>query len=304
MPYRTLAVHPMYGADWGHTYRTDLGCTHNLSSCTVTVGRALAVSPDEPGCVYEDTCTWVSSGCNTRIATYLDLSGVGKQALKLYWSLIYTSFHTLDLFRLGLDGLVDVLVVDSGAYPEYFVNLLDIGEFIPMNTFMVYGLRQYSYYGTTMYWKVYRGVYDGLFQKVEFYHCAGVYNVFLGVVRYAFSMESSPIAVIPLNYEEYSKYSDLRRIIGYSYDGINQPSWNVSDMINILTEIFPDRVWMVFEDSNSTLYGYGITLEQLPSWLVSRLNPTSFKVLREPWDSQLVQRFIYELETRNYVGRE
>jgi hypothetical protein len=46
---------------------------------------------------------------------------------------------------------------------------------------------------------------------------------FAGKVIAGVLMEASPLAVIPLDYSEYLKYSELRKTFGYSADGINQP---------------------------------------------------------------------------------
>lgn len=301
MPFKTLAVHIPFGTDWIDLYSTLLGCSLDLSTCTVAVGKAIATELSRPKCADQGTCEHYSNACNTVIATYLDLTSVGKQALKLYWTLAFTSFNIFDVLRPAVDDMVDSLTLDSGQHWEYAIGIRKPDEFNPYSSSMMYKVVQYTYSsGNTMYWKTHRGIYDGLFQKLALAHCMGT-NAAIGELFYTLSYETSPVAIIPLDYREYAKYQDLRKTFGYSYNGIDQPGWNAQDIINVLKDIFPDRVWMVFDDSDLTLYGYGITLEQIPDWLVSKLNPISFKVLREPWDSQLVEKFISELESRNYV---
>lgn len=298
--FRTLSVHILFGTDWWTLYSTSLGCSPDLSTCTVAVGKAIAISPSRPKCADQGTCEHYSSECDTVIGTYLDLTSVGKQALKLYWTLAFTSFDIFDLLRPVVDDRVDALVIDSGLYWEYRIGIRKPDEFNPYSSSMMYKVVQYTYSsGNTMYWKTYRGIYDGLFQKLALAHCMGT-NAVIGELFFTLSYEASPVAIIPLDYREYVKYQDLRKTFGYSYNGIDQPGWNAQDIINVLKEIFPDRVWMVFDDNTLTLYGYGITLEQVPQWLIDRLNPVAFKVLKEPWDLSLVEKFISELESRNY----
>jgi hypothetical protein len=274
----------------------------------VTAGKAIAATSNtSAGCVSQGTCTVVSPDCNTVIATYLDLSSVGKTALNLYWALVYTSFNQMDLWRLSVDGTFDSLIIDSGIYWEHAQGVSPLGSFNPYSSFMVYNVKQYTFtYGSssaTMYWKTYRGFYNGMFQKLQLAHCSSS-NVFLGTVFYAFSQETSPLAVIPLDYSEYVKYQELRKTFGYSYDGINQPGWNADDIINILKELFPDRAWMVLDDRDSTLYLWNVNFPDIPEWLLQKINPTVVKTLKSPSSLDPEKSLFTLLAERNNVSRQ
>jgi hypothetical protein len=127
---------------------------------------------------------------------------------------------------------------------------------------------------------------------------------FLGRVSMGVFIESSPMAVIPLDYSEYLKYSELRKTLGYSADGINQPGWNADDMIRVLRELFPDRAWMVLDDRDSTLYLWNVNFSDVPDWLLQRLNPTSVKVLKSPSSLDAEKSLFAELEKKNYVSQQ
>jgi hypothetical protein len=118
-------------------------------------------------------------------------------------------------------------------------------------------------------------------------------------VQYVY--EASPIAVIPLDYSEYVKYPELRRVFGYSANGVDQPGWNSDDMIRVLRELFPDRAWMVYDDGKSTLYLWNVNFVDIPDWLLQKLGPTSAKVLKSPSSLDAEKSLFTELESRNYV---
>jgi hypothetical protein len=112
--------------------------------------------------------------------------------------------------------------------------------------------------------------------------------------------ESSPIAIIPLDYDrDYLPYQELRSTFGYSTTGIDQPGWNADDIVSILRELFPDRAWAVFDDRTYTLYLYNLTPDYVPDWLIERLSPTAMKVLMPPSDSSIAKAWLDELSRRN-----
>ncbi len=298
----------VYGTDWGGLYSTGLGCLPDFSSCSVYAGKAIAATSNtSAGCVSQGTCTVVNPDCNTCIATYLDLSSVGKTALNLYWALAFTSFHQLDIWRLVVDGMLDSLLLESGMFWEYTNGVSSPGSFNPYASSMVYNIKQYTFTSgsssVTMYWKTYRGFYNGMFQVLQFVHCAGINNVFLGEMFFTYSREASPTAIIPLDYSEYLKYQELRKAFGYSYDGISQPGWNTLDIISALKELFPDKSWMVLDDRDSTLYLWNVNFSDVPDWLLQRLNPVAVKVLKAPSSMEPEKSLFAQLENRNYVSR-
>jgi hypothetical protein len=130
----------------------------------------------------------------------------------------------------------------------------------------------------------------------------GINNIwYASDVWVVWSYESSPIAVIPLDYDrEYLPYQELRNAFGYAITGVDQPGWNADDIISILRELFPDRAWAVFDDRTYTLYLYNLTADYIPDWLVERLAPISMKVLKQPADSSAPKAWLDELNRRNY----
>jgi hypothetical protein len=116
----------------------------------------------------------------------------------------------------------------------------------------------------------------------------------------AWAYESSPLAVIPLNYDkEYMVYQELRNAFGYAATGVDQPGWNADDIISVLKELFPDRAWAVFDDRTYTLYLYNLTPDYVPDWLVEKLAPISMKVLKQPADSSAPKAWLDELNRIN-----
>lgn len=317
MPFRFGFIHQLGGVPPYHvqnnTYcQTDTSASDYGRCYNVTGGRVVFVQTDTTNyptlpCESDNICTrFTTTVAQRTLTTLADLTGVGKQLiLKQVSATSHASVFHDGRTSAYLRGLI-LPTVDSHAVAYY----LPSKQFLPFST------------GSTC---VYNPVYNATY-------CYNRYTITVGAVQefwmdnnimgqritlsiyedsrnniyYAYFVqinymhEASPIAIIPLDYDEYSKYQELRKVFGYNLNGIDQPGWNASDIIRILSEIFPDRVWMVFDDSDLTLYGYGITLEQVPAWLVSMLNPISFKILREPWDLSLVERFISELEARNY----
>jgi hypothetical protein len=112
--------------------------------------------------------------------------------------------------------------------------------------------------------------------------------------------ESSPLAIIPLDYNnDYAPYRELRNAFGYAITGVDQPGWNADDIISVLKELFPDRAWAVFDDRTHTLYLYNLTMDYVPDWLIDKLAPVGVKVLQSPSDSSIAQAWLNELNARN-----
>ncbi len=123
-------------------------------------------------------------------------------------------------------------------------------------------------------------------------------------VTVAWAYESSPLAIIPLDYDrEYVPYQELRNAFGYAVTGVDQPGWNAEDIIRVLRELFPDRAWAVFDDRQRILYLYNITPDFVPDWLVERLTPVAMKVLRRPSDSSVAKMWLDELNRRNVYSQ-
>jgi transcription initiation factor IIE alpha subunit len=116
-------------------------------------------------------------------------------------------------------------------------------------------------------------------------------------------IESSPLAVIPLDYNEYLKYSELRRTFGYSIDGINQPGWNADDIIRVLKELYQDKAWMVYDDKDATLYLWNVNFKDIPDWILEKVNPHKVKVLKLPASLDAEKSLFTLLAQKNYVSQ-
>ena len=300
MPFITAQSHIMYGIDWMHPV-TDKYCTSDLSSCVVAGGKALVFTDPNitPGCVSENTCRAVPSNCNTVIDTYYDGASVKKSAFNItWWYHIGASFSWYPLFAIGLDGIgVDTFMTHGTPASIYSLNLLgNNNTYLPLSSLWIPYWKQYNY-GTEY---VIIAQYIGGFSRVQLYHCVGSGQWIIGVVGYIMSAESSPMAIIPLDYNrDYLPYPELLTTFAYSHDGISQFGWNVQDMINVLKDIYQDRAWAVFDDQKSILYLYNLTLDYVPDFLVDKLSPVSIKVLKAPSNSLVAKAWLDELNRRN-----
>jgi hypothetical protein len=300
MSFTVIQNHFVYGVDWMHPV-TDKYCTSDLSSCTVVAGRALVFTDPSttPGCASGNTCRVVSHNCNTVVDTYYDGTSVKKSAFNItWWYHIGASFNRYPLFGIGLDSTtVDTFLTHGTPASIYSLNLLgNNNAYLPLSSLWFPYWKQYNY-GTEY---VVIAQYTGGFSRAQLYHCVGYNQWIIGVVGYLMSAESSPVAVIPLDYDrDYLPYPELRRAFAYSYDGVSQFGWNVQDMINVLKDIYQDRAWAVFDDRTYVLYLYNLTPEFVPDWLMDRLAPISMKVLKSPSHSSVAKVWMDEINRRN-----
>ena len=125
-----------------------------------------------------------------------------------------------------------------------------------------------------------------------------IWYAFDVVVTWAY--ESSPLAVIPLDYDrDYVPYQELYSAFGFSINGVDQPGWNAEDVMNVLRELFPDRAWAVFDDRTKTLHLYNLTPDYVPDWLIGKLVPVSMKVVKAPANAAVAEAWMNELNRRN-----
>jgi len=284
----------------------------DYGKCYVWGGKAFFVQTDTTTyptlpCETDGTCTRLTSTYfEYTISTLFDLSTVGKQGiLKWFYSLTHSSINTSPSYITHFKGAI---VPVSGTYTPFsfygYVNASSSTQFAgydPVFNLWVYvnrysipvgAVNEIQYNDTVMVNKL--GILIGLVNSNNVYFAGKFYA---GVFQ-----EVSPLAIIPLDYNEYLKYNELRRTFGFSADGINQPGWNASDIINVLKELFPDRAWMVLDDKESVLYLWNVNFGDIPDWLLQKINPTSVKVLKSPSSLDAEKSLFNELENRNYVG--
>jgi hypothetical protein len=125
-------------------------------------------------------------------------------------------------------------------------------------------------------------------------------NTFFAVIAFvAYASEASPSLIMPVDYNEYVAYNELRKTVGWSFDGVNQLGWNASDIINTARELFPNRAWAVYDDNQNVLYLYNLTMDYVPDWLIEKLAPTAIKVLKAPADAAVAKAWLDLLNERN-----
>jgi hypothetical protein len=128
----------------------------------------------------------------------------------------------------------------------------------------------------------------------------GMNNTFFAVLAFvSYASETSPSLIMPVDYDEYVAYNELRKTVGWSFDGVNQLGWNASDIINTARELFPDRAWAVYDDNQNVLYLYNLTMDYVPDWLIDKLVPVAIKVLKAPADAAVAKAWLDLLNERN-----
>jgi hypothetical protein len=289
----------------------------DYGQCYVEANKAYFVQSDTTTypvgslpCEKSGTCTRLTSTYwGYQVTTVLDTTATGKQAImKWFYSITHASvsFAHLNTNRIG-NFFQGFFVPFEPAYPPFdnfgYVNFNSSTPFLgydPVLNLWVY-VDRYSvpvgYVNEIQY-------NDNILTQLInlFIYLDNRNNIyFLGRVSIGVFIESSPMAVIPLDYSEYLKYNELRRTFGYSADCINQPGWNADDMIRVLKELFSDKAWMVLDDRDATLYLWNVNFTDMPDWLLHRLNPTRIKVLKSPSSLDTEKSLFAELEKRNYA---
>ena len=314
----TLKTYNSYGtATWA--FRPSTYCQNNTSASdygkcyNIASGKAVFVQTDtttwpiDPStgsdsfpCAVDKTCTRYTS--TTYIRTLETIFNYpGKQAiLQYFWS---RSHSNLAIYA-NINHLLGVPVPYGD--PAY------LWLFPALN----YEVSSWPVYDPVSNWKAYVNPYTISVGYVNVVRWQG--NVFMSSaplavyeannnnIWYAFDMtvawayESSPLAVIPLDYgKEWLPYQELRNAFGYAATGVDQPGWNADDIIRVLRELFPDRAWAVFDDRQYVLYLYNLTPDYVPDWLIEKLSPTAMKVLQSPADATVAKAWLDLLNERN-----
>jgi hypothetical protein len=301
MPFTTVENHVGYGLAW-HELAVDKYCESDLSSCRIGrhgIALVFADPNNPPGCVSNNTCRVISSACNRTIDVYYDGSSVKKSAFNITWYYhIGTNINILPNFAISLDNVkIDTFINRGTPGVIYRHNLLGNNNiYIPFSSLWFPYWKPYQY--GTEYIAI--AQYTGAFSKVVLIHCLGYNSWVIGLVGYLMSAESSPMAIIPLDYDkEYLPYSELRKYFSYSIDGLAQFGWNAHDIIATLKDIYPNRAWVVFDDNQQILYLYNLTPDYVPDWLIERLTPTAMKVLKAPADATVAKAWLDLLNERN-----
>jgi len=286
-------------SDYGKCYNVVFGKAIFVQTDTTTWPIDPTTGDSFP-CAKDGTCTRYTSTAYTRtLATIFDYPG--KQAiLQYFWSRSHSS--------LPINRNITNLVTVPAPYSE--------PAYLWLFPAVNYEVSSWPVYDPVSNWKAYLNPYRIPVGYVNVVRWQG--NVFtssatLAVsengannIWYAFDMavvyayESSPLAVIPLDYnKEWLPYQELRSTFGYADTGVDQPGWNADDIIRVLRELFPNRAWAVFDDRQYVLYLYNLTPDYVPDWLIEKLSPTAMKVLQPPADAAVAKAWLDLLNERN-----
>ena len=310
MPFNTTTAKFYYGiGTWrdiastycqNNTSASDYGTCYNIvSGKAVFVQTDTATYPTLP-CEANNTCIRYTSTANIRVLTTI-FNYPGKQAILQYlWSRSHSNMRS--------SGNISLLAGVPVPYSE--------AAYLWLFPAVNYELSSWPVYDPVGNWKAYMDPYKIPAGYVTILRWQGnvltssaPLNVTEGNgnnIWYAFDMavswayESSPLAIIPLDYDrDYVPYQELRNAFGYAATGVDQPGWNADDMIRVLRELFPDRAWAVFDDRQNMLYLYNLTPDYVPDWLIEKLTPTAMKVLQSPADVAVTKAWLDLLNERN-----
>ena len=293
-----------------NTSASDYGKCYNTLNKAIFVQTDTTTWPIDPTtgdsfpCAKDGTCIRYTNTIAIRnLETIFSYSG--KQAIMQSFSI---RVHTVDVaFYSNMNHLGFIPVPGTNTrdaefstfLPAYKYNVLSWPIYDPVNNFEAY-LDPYTItFGrvNTVRWN---GSYftSTLYVLVNEAARNNIWYAFSGIVKWAY--ESSPLAVIPLDYDrDYVPYQELRNAFGFSINGVDQPGWNADDIIRVLRELFPNRAWAVFDDRQYVLYLYNLSPDYVPDWLIEKLSPTAMKVLQSPADVAVAKAWLDLLNERN-----
>ena len=317
MPLITTTMKYLYGTStWATTPSTycqnstsasDYGKCYNTTWKAVFVQTDTTTWPIDPStgsdsfpCAVDKTCTRYTDTTYIRTLDTI-FNYPGKQAiLQYFWSRSHSSLRSIGniLYLIGVP-------VPYGE-PAY------LWLFPAVN----YEVSSWPVYDPVGNWKAHLNPYTITIGRVFYLRWQGTLfapvlylyayennrnNIwYASLVRVVYAYESSPLAVIPLDYDrDYVPHQELRSAFGFSINGVDQPGWNADDMTRVLRELFPDRAWAVFDDRQYVLYLYNLTPDYVPDWLIDKLSPTAMKVIQPPADTAVAKAWLDLLNERN-----
>ena len=300
----TYCVNNTSASDYGKCYNLESGKAYFVQTDTTTWPIDPTTGDSFP-CAKDGTCTRFTSLVFVRTLMTI-FSYPGKQSILQYF---YTRSHSSHGFENNI-GVAKLVPVPSpvpdppNASYVFFVGSIN------------YELSSWPVYDPVANWKAYFNPYTISTGNVSIIRWQGnifTQNLYLavrednfnnvwyaGVITVVYAYESSPVAVIPLDYDkEWLPYQELRNAFGYAYTGVDQPGWNADDIIRVLRELFPNRAWAVFDDRQYVLYLYNLTPDYIPDWLIEKLSPTAMKVIQSPADVAVAKAWLDLLNERN-----
>ena len=314
MPFTGSYIRYRIGTD---DWRENTYCQTNTSAsdygtCYNVTGQVYFVQTDTTTypvgslpCETAGTCTRFTTARWFYEFTIADYSSVKKQVL-LYFirSKHFTNVLTTKCgsFIVGTeltysgDNLFPPVTIRSTAIGSRLVagGRCDVYDPITNSIFSIQpstnGYRvDMEYYPNVFGTKIMGAFYDAVYN-----------NTFFALVAFiSFAVEASPVLIMPIDYDRYLVFNELKSAVGWAADGVSQYGWNADDIIRVLRELFPDRAWSVFDDRQYVLYLYNLTPDYVPDWLIEKLAPTSMKVLKAPADATVAKAWLDLLNERN-----
>lgn len=314
MPFKSTASHIIYGIAPGSIFEPiDRYCQVNTSAgdygqCYVAVNKAIFIQSDtstypQLPCETSGTCIrYTNTVWDRVITTVYDYSSVNKQGIVrhiiagihtsiplgiytmsnitrlvhlrgiprviLHWDVTTTAPHSPYDPVLNMEFLLNIRAIPSGTASEYRADLNWLSSTVTVNVLESYLNNQYLIFGMLVAWHY----------------------------------ESSPVLIALLDYEDdYLPNREILKNIGYSYNGVAQPGWNAEDMVNIMSELFPDRPWVVADPDSNRAYSNGLDIDNIIeiSTVYDLIGYSVYvlKTLPKP----VVSNFVEELLKRNGV---
>jgi len=316
MPFNTAIYRLAYGTVWWKAYSKTY-CVNNTSASDygkcydIDYGKAIFVQEDTATypvgslpCEVDKTCTRYTSRTTTRsFGTVFNYSG--KQGIVQYF--VTRSHSPFIPFNYRVTSIAFFLIIPTPNgdpdslwfFPSQIYDASSWPIYDPVANFSAYldpyliasghvaVLRWHGiYFTSTLYISAFERNFNNVWYAAD--------------ISISWTYESSPLAVIPLDYDrDYMPYQELRNAFGYATTGVDQPGWNADDIIRVLRELFPDRAWAVFDDRQYMLYLYNLTPDYVPDWLIDKLSPTAMKVLKAPSDALIARAWLDKLSIRN-----
>jgi len=313
MPFNTTWVTYYYGTSGGavspNTYcvndttKSDYGKCYNVWGKAYFVQTDTTTWPIDPStgkdsfpCAADGTCTrFTNTVSNRTLATIF--SYTGKQGIiQFFYTRAHSPYGFDRVFPSPTYGSTTYLIIylaspnyESAPWPIYDPV---VGHKMYLNpyTISVGNVAIFKWQGNIFTTTAYLVAVEAYSNNVWY----------AGITTVMYAYESSPLAVIPLDYDkEWLPYQELRNAFGYASNGVDQPGWNADDIIRVLRELFPGRAWAVFDDRQYVLYLYNLTPDYVPDWLVEKLSPTAMKVLQPPADVAVAKAWLDLLNERN-----
>jgi len=296
--FKSTFIAIFYGNSWW-----DIGSIRNLycdsgGNCVVNSGAGKAVyryDNQTPPCYNAGTCIWLDRTSRYDVVVYVMPSG--KQGILTGVVGLYRSpFCRSDVGNIFDDDAWEGYIYVYGYYsPWYFGRGSDCFPYefySPLNN--TYFKMERDYYG-------YISLYESHNRQLLFTNLVRTFRVFStgdywigGDIMYI-SYEASPELIMPIDYSEYVLYKELRRVVGWSVSGRAQVGWNAEDILRVVQELFPDRPWLVYDDSTYTLYSNGLDIDDILELgkYVSVVNEAlEIRVLNDKIPKDKVRQFI------------